>query len=179
MPADENKATIQRLVNEVVNNNALSPQERMLRRDEVFAPHHINHLVQSLYPDEKASTLERMSTIHTVMRTAVPDRHFTIEAMIAEGDKVVIRGTNRGTHSGQVGSVAPTGKKVSWSGVSIVRFVDGKMVEGWHYGDFVPLMQQLGVLPSEAARPSPVPVLAGLANGDSSTFSFGDSSSGD
>jgi len=65
---------------------------------------------------------------------------------------VVARWSCRGTHRGDLNGIAPTGKQVMISGVSIARFADGKMVEGWVNWDALGLMQQLGVAP-ELGKP--------------------------
>src|SRR5713101_3260858 len=70
---------------------------------------------------------------------------FTIEEMIAEGDKVVVRWTARGTHQGAFRGIPPTGKQVTITGVEIHRVVGGKIVEGWRKWDRMDVMQQLGV----------------------------------
>ena len=63
--------------------------------------------------------------------------------MIAEGDRVVVRFTIRGTHLGKFMGVPPTGKKVTWSGINILRVADGKAIELWGEASTATLMQQL------------------------------------
>jgi predicted ester cyclase len=67
--------------------------------------------------------------------------------MIAEGDKVAIRWAARGTHQGELLGIQPTGKQATWTGISIYRFADGKIVEAWWSKDVLGLLQQLGVIP--------------------------------
>jgi predicted ester cyclase len=74
----------------------------------------------------------------------------TIEDITAEGEIVTARWSCRGTHKGDLGGIAPTGKPFTISGVSIARFAGGKMVEGWVNWDALGLMQQLGVVPELA-----------------------------
>ena len=83
----------------------------------------------------------------TITRDCIgfPDFRFTIEEMIAEGDKVVVRWTTRGTHQGIFRGIPPTGKQVTITGVEIHRVVGGKIVEGWRKWDRIDVMQQLGV----------------------------------
>jgi predicted ester cyclase len=83
----------------------------------------------------------------TTWRTAFPDLQFTIEDHIAEGNKVATRVTLRGTHSGRYLDIAPTGKKITVSGMTISHVVDGKIVEIWITRDDLGLLQQLGVVP--------------------------------
>lgn len=72
---------------------------------------------------------------------------FTIQDVVAEGDRVVVRWTNSGTHVGEFFGIPATGKIVSAAGVDIYRLEGGKMAEHWHVVDQLPMLQQLGVLP--------------------------------
>lgn len=135
MSAEENKETIRQFVEQYINNKNLGAS------DQFFAPNYVAHNVFS----GAMPSSERQKDLQAMIGTAVPDRQFIIEDIVAEDDQVVIRGTHRGTHSGQVGDVPPSGKAVSWSGVSIVRMVDGKAEESWHYGNFLAVMQVLGI----------------------------------
>ena len=79
---------------------------------------------------------------------AFPDNHFTIDDMIAEGDKVAVRYTITGTHKGKFMGIHPTNKKVTLSAIEIDRIVGGKFVEGWIRFDTLGMMQQLGLAPT-------------------------------
>lgn len=83
----------------------------------------------------------------SLYRSAFPDLHFTIEDLIAEGDRVVVRWSARGTHLGDLMGMPPTGRQGSPTGMSILHCVDGKIHEHWHNWDTLGLMQQLGVIP--------------------------------
>ena len=79
--------------------------------------------------------------------TTFSDLHFTIDDMVAEGDQVVTRWTVRGTHTGPLMDMPPTGKSVTITGISIDRVKNGKIVEGWTEFDALGMMQQLGAFP--------------------------------
>ena len=81
-------------------------------------------------------------------RIAFPDVHFTIDDLIAEGERVVIRWTVTGTHKGELQGIAPTGKHVTVTGMVMSRFVKGKVEEDWINFDALGLLQQLGVVPA-------------------------------
>lgn len=81
--------------------------------------------------------------------TAFPDISFSVEDMVAEGDKVAIRAIGRGTHTQPYGGMPPTGKKVELGMIGIGRFVDGKMVEVWRISDRLGMMKQLGLMPAK------------------------------
>ena len=83
----------------------------------------------------------------THYRNAFPDMRLTIEDIIAEGETVVARWSCRGQHKGELNGIAPTGKQFAISGVTIARFANGKIVEGYVNWDALGLMQQLGVVP--------------------------------
>lgn len=80
----------------------------------------------------------------SMYQTAFPDIHVTIDDVIAEGDKVVVRQTFRGTHQGPMGNIAPTGKKVTFSGMFIFRIENDQFVEEWAMLDGLALQHQLG-----------------------------------
>jgi predicted ester cyclase len=76
--------------------------------------------------------------------------------LLAVGDKVIARYSGKGTHSGTFLGVAPTGRSVSYSGIIIWRFVEGKVVEEWTSWDALSILQQLGAVSialSLSARP--------------------------
>jgi len=83
----------------------------------------------------------------TMILKAFPDFQIAVEDMIAEGDKVVVRSTCSGTHKGEFMGIAPTGKKVTFTQISIYRIVGGKFVEEWSNMDTLGFLQQLGVIP--------------------------------
>ena len=84
---------------------------------------------------------------------AFPDMHWTIEDMVAEGDKVVLRLRSQGTHLGEFhdwygfGVLPPSGKAWTCSHVFIYRLAGGRIAEGWGVHDILSLYLQLGVVP--------------------------------
>ena len=95
---------------------------------------------------------ERLKRLVTVDQSApFPDLHRTIDDLVAEGDKVVVRQTIRGTHRGEYLGVPPTGKPVTFTAVAIFRLADGRIVESWILRDDLSILQQL----SAAADPRP------------------------
>jgi predicted ester cyclase len=79
-------------------------------------------------------------------RVAFPDLHFTVEDMVAEGDKVACRITVRATHRGDFRSIRATGRQVTMTGIDILRIVDGKLADRWGEFDNLGLLQQLGAV---------------------------------
>lgn len=89
---------------------------------------------------------EGVKAFFSVMRGAFPDMQVTIEDMVAEGDRVAVRGTWRGTHEAEFLDVPATGRQVVFSGIDIIRFEAGLAVEHWGVTDTLGLMGQLGAI---------------------------------
>ena len=70
----------------------------------------------------------------------------TIEDLIAEGDKVVARWRSRATHRGDYMGIAPSGKEVEFTGISIYRIEGNKIAESWSVEDQFGLMRQIGAV---------------------------------
>jgi steroid delta-isomerase-like uncharacterized protein len=81
-------------------------------------------------------------------RAAYPDLKVTVDDLIAEGDKVVGRWTARGTNTGKLGDMPPTGKQATIMGISILLITGGKVAEQWTNWDTLGMLQQLGVIPA-------------------------------
>jgi len=79
-------------------------------------------------------------------RAAFPDVQFTIEDLLGDGDKVVVRNTFHGTHTGPFMGIAPTGRHISQEQMHIVRVDAGLIVEHWAVRDDLSLMRQLGAI---------------------------------
>lgn len=136
MSAEENKAIMRRITEEVFNKGNLAVVDECTAADYVFRS-----------GGQEYKGLEGVKQMITSMRTAFPDFHVTIEDMVAEGDKVAHRYTWRGTHKGEFMGIAPTGKQVTITAAGFTRFAGGKQVEAWTYGDSSTIYQQLGVSP--------------------------------
>lgn len=114
MSIEANKALVQRYVEEPWNKGNVDVL------DEMCAPNF--HL-------EGLGGVEAFKKVISDFRTSFPDLHFTVEEIIAEGDKVAYRWTARGTHQGEYEGIAPTGKIITETGITIIRIVDGKVVD--------------------------------------------------
>jgi steroid delta-isomerase-like uncharacterized protein len=83
-----------------------------------------------------------------MLLAAFPDWNGTIEDMIAEGDRVAVRTTYRGTHRGDFQGIAATGNAITLKTIEICRISNGKITQLWTQPDRLGLMQQLGMLPT-------------------------------
>ena len=133
----ENKAAVRRLIKEVWNKGKLDAA------DELVAANYTAHDPTTPMP---APGREGMKMLATMYRTAFPDLQLTIDDIAAEGNKVTIRWTARGTHKAELMGIAATGKKVSVTGISIIRIANGKIAEEWLNWDALGMMQQLGAV---------------------------------
>ncbi len=141
--SENNKAVVRRLLEEVWNKGNLSLV------DELFTPNFEFHDAST--PDLGRGPESERKRV-TLYRNAFPDLRITIEDMIAEGETVVTRWTCRGTHKGDLSGIAPTGKQITISGITVGRFANGKIAQGYANWDALGLMQQLGVVPQLAAK---------------------------
>jgi steroid delta-isomerase-like uncharacterized protein len=139
--SEGNKFVIRRSFEELWNKGNLSVA------DELFTPNYAHHDPSTPDVGRGPESEKKRATLY---RTAFPDLRLTIEDIIAEGETVMARWSCRGTHKGDLSGIAPTGKQVTISGVSIARFTGGKMAEGWVNWDALGLMQELGVVPELA-----------------------------
>ena len=137
MSAEDNKALVRRFVDEVQSGGNID------LIDEVCSPGFVNHSAPPGIPADR----EGLKILTAMFRVAFPDSHFTVEDMVAEGDKVVTRKRFHGTHEGEFMGIPPSGRAVSMGLIDIVRVSDGRVVEHWAMGDSLGLMQQLGVMP--------------------------------
>jgi steroid delta-isomerase-like uncharacterized protein len=80
-------------------------------------------------------------------RAALPDMRWTVDHLLAEGDRVLLVYTLTGTHQGTIYGVPATGKQITYVSVSIFRIEDGKIAEEWRLYDRASVWQQLGLIP--------------------------------
>jgi ketosteroid isomerase-like protein len=123
---EQNKVLVSRIFEEIDKKN-------FDVYDELYAEDVVAHFPP--YPDFNREALKQSGQESYV---EMPDYTHTIEDMIAQGDKVVVRLTNRGT-------VKESGKKIEFPVILIGQIVDGKVVEIWGMVDFLGQAQQLGM----------------------------------
>ena len=135
MSVEENRAIVRRCYEELNKKN--------LGVVELFAANYVNHQAGGV----EIHGPEELKQFLTGLFTAFPDLRFTVEDLIAEGDKVAARWTSQGTHNGEFMGIAPAGKQVTVTVCDIAHWEGGKIVEDWVLVDMLGLMQQLGVIP--------------------------------
>ena len=138
---EANKALVRRFFEEVWSTGDLS------RRDAFLDASYRGHMAGAAEPIDR----DGWTAWFQGFRAAFPDARFTVEDMVAEGDRVAARLTMRGTHLGPLNGAPATGRAVVVSGMSIERVAGGRIVEGWNENDALGLLQQLGMLPPPPA----------------------------
>ena len=138
MSTEANKTSARRFYDEAFN------KKNRAAIDEFIDPNQVDHAAPPGTPGGLAGAKQTIG----MYLTAFPDLHFTVEDMIAEGDKLVARLTVRGTQQGAFMGIPPTGKHVTVTAIDISRMAGGKSVEHWIEMDTLGMMQQLGVIPA-------------------------------
>ena len=114
MSIEENKALVQRYIEEAWNNGNIDVLDELLDPD---------------FNSGGYGAIAGMKAGIAAYRTSFPDLHFTVEETIGEEDKIAYRWIARGTHQGVYDGVAPTGKPIAVTGITILRIADGRIVE--------------------------------------------------
>jgi steroid delta-isomerase-like uncharacterized protein len=137
----ENKALIRRWIEEVWNHGREELIEQMRAPDTVAMG-----LGEGT---QKSRGQAPFKTFYSNLRGTFGDLHLKIEDIIAEGDKVVVRFSAKGTHTGSL--LAPaTGRRVKFFGIIIARIAHGKIAESWNNIDQLGMLRQIGALPADS-----------------------------
>lgn len=136
MSTETNKAIVRRYFDQVLD-------EQQPNLAEEFLADNIELHGSGLAPGREA-----VEQWLAMFAAAFPDGHYTVDDVVAEGDKVVARTTFNGTHKAEMQGIPATGKAVSVASITIFRLHNGKIAEGWLASDNLGMMQQLGVIPS-------------------------------
>ncbi len=133
MSDDELRAAARRFFEEVWNKGNVGETEAFL------APKFVSHNtldVRIVGPGEYGRAV-------TDYRGAFPDLHTTLEDVLVDGDRVVVRGTDRGTHRGDFMGLPASGREVTTTWIEIFRMENGKAAEGWLESDWSKLRSQI------------------------------------
>jgi steroid delta-isomerase-like uncharacterized protein len=136
--SEQNKTVVRRLFEELWNKGNLQVA------DEIIAPTYQHHDPST--PDLGKGPEGEKKRVN-LYRGAFHDLRLNIEDLFAEGETVVARWSCRGVHKGELNGIAPTNKQFAITGVTICRFTNGKIVEGFVNWDALGLMRQLGIVP--------------------------------
>jgi steroid delta-isomerase-like uncharacterized protein len=141
MPEAANKNLIRRWFAEVWNRG----DENVI--DALFAEQGIAYGLSDT--DIEARGPAQFKTFLRTLRGSFPDVRISIEDIVAEDDKVMVRVVIEGTHLGDNLGVPATGRRIRVAGIVLVRIANGQIIEGWNSWDQLGLLRQIGALPAE------------------------------
>jgi predicted ester cyclase len=133
------------LVDEMVK--AMNERE-LDRLDDVMSPNFVRHCEPT--PDLVIEDLDGYKVFLNAFTEGFPDNVQTIQRMAVDGDLIGVFATYEGTHLGQFGPIAPTGKLVRFSFAGMFRVENDKLAEFWVTWDQMTILRQLGLLPDGA-----------------------------
>lgn len=136
--SEENKELLRRWFEEVWNKGRADAIEEMF--DEDGTAHGLSD-----DPSKPIKGPSGFRPFHITFRQAFPNMTIVIEDMVAEGDKVAARCSVRGKHEGEFLGTAATQTPVEFTGITIVRIENGKIVEAWNNFDFMTMYKQVGL----------------------------------
>ena len=146
---DANKALVRRYVEEILSGGKLE------RLDELVSPEFVDR-TPGAPPQTRGPEVVRESQKRA--RDLFQDIRYTVDDLIAEGDRVVARYTVRAIRKTAEGS--DPGKPIEVTGITIYKIADGKIAETWIVNDQIALFRQLGFTltpPKEEPQPAPQP----------------------
>jgi steroid delta-isomerase-like uncharacterized protein len=138
MSTEANKRLIRRYTDELWNRGDLATA------DAIMAAGFVDHIPA---PGQEPGR-EGYKRFVAYFRTAFPDIQFTIEDLMAEGDRVMLRWSSQGSHKAELAGIPATGKTVTITGIDIFQIAAGQITERWGERNMLSLMQQLGVIPA-------------------------------
>jgi len=148
---EANKQVLQRHFEEVLNQGQLEVIDQIYTTDYVLdAPVQTDGSAQAQGQTLGRDGLKRRVTL---FRTAFPDIHFALGTMVAENDFVTVQYTFSGTHEGQFRELAPTGHKISVTGILIARLEAEQIASAVSVFDSGDMMRQLTDHPHQDHRP--------------------------
>ncbi len=138
MSTEQNKVIVRRWIEEGWNGHNLAVV------DELYAPDFVQHDPTS--PGDVTSAAAIKQYVGAFI-AGMPDLHFTIDELIAEGDKVVWRFVGTGTQTGMLMGLPPSGVRAAVDGLVVFRLANGRIAEAWVNFNALGLLQALGAIP--------------------------------
>jgi steroid delta-isomerase-like uncharacterized protein len=135
--AETNAALVARFYGEIWNGG------RLTRLADYIADDHAYH-----DPSDPAAPAgpDGISQLVSRLRRAFPDLALTLDDVAAQGDRVAVRFTARGTHRGTFLGAAGTDRMVEMTGIAVHRVADGQITETWVNWDSFGVAQQVGLV---------------------------------
>jgi steroid delta-isomerase-like uncharacterized protein len=136
MDLDRNKKTVSRYYADVLNGGEVD------LLDEIAVEDYVENDPLPGQGNGRADFKRRVETL----RSAFAPITFRVEDVIAEGDRVVVRWSSTGKHSGEFLGIPPTDREYTINGIDIHACRDGRLAEHWHVVDQLSQLQQLGLV---------------------------------
>ncbi len=143
MSAETNKSLVRRFYDEVLNAHRIDVLDSLVLAD------YTEHDPLPGQRDGLVGLKDRVTMLIEGLAST-----YTVEDVIAEGDRVVVRWLNAGTHAGPFLGIPPTGRSFAMAGIDIYRLENDRMAEHWHVVDQLTMLQQLGLVPSPEDVPA-------------------------
>jgi len=143
MSNETNKALVRRFYDEVLNGR------RTATIDELAVAGYAEH---DPLPGQREGREGLKDRVTMLVDGLAPT--FTIEDIVTEGDRVVVRWTNSARHVGDFLGIPPTGRSCAIAGIDIYRLENERLAEHWHVIDQLAMLQQLGLLPAPDSAPA-------------------------
>jgi predicted ester cyclase len=136
----DHEATVRRLFDEIINAGNID------LADELFAPDFVDH-----GPMGEMRGIEAFKQLVQMWRSAVPDVRCTVEDWFESGDMAGWNVRVRGTHTGEMMGIPPTGRSFEYVTPNIGRFENDKPAEHWADQGMFQFLTQIGVLEQPVA----------------------------
>ena len=107
--------------------------------DEVVSPRFTSHD----WPEGGPIGPQGFRNFYAAIRSALPDARYTVDDIVAEGDRVAVRWRLLGTHEGDFRGIAPTGRAIVLKGFAIYRVEGGKLMERWVVSDLHGVLEEI------------------------------------
>lgn len=138
MSTQPNKTVVRRYYEEVFN------QRKAGLVDQLAVEDYIEH---DPFPGQGNGRADLHARVQAILDAFNP-LQFRLEDLVAEGNRVAVRWSQTGTHSGGFMGIPPTGRQFTIAGIDIHTLRDGQMAEHWHVVDLYTLLMQLGIIPA-------------------------------
>jgi ketosteroid isomerase-like protein len=135
----ENEAIARRFFEELCNARDASVA------DEIVAADYVAHGPQAPPAEGPAGVKARIAVYQDAL-----EGFWDVQEICSTGDRVVVRWIGRGTHTGELMGISPTGATVAVDAITILRIADSKIAEEWTVWDALGLLQQVGAVPLPA-----------------------------
>lgn len=143
MSVEQNKTVVRRYYDEVLNRGHIAGLDEIATDD---------YVENDPFPGQGNGLADLKARVSTLL-TAFSPCTFTIQDVVAEGDRVVVHWRSSGNHSGEFLGMPPTNRDYTINGIDIHRLSGGRMAEHWHVVDQLSQLQQLGMIPAPASSP--------------------------